>query len=93
MSLKPPKKSDSGKDWMKKRRDAKKSIRPEYHLIVTEGAETEPNYFNAIKKVIDQNFKDRIHIEVSGEGDNTVNLFEIAKNYAKKILTDISIYG
>ena len=84
MSLKPLKKSDLGKDWMTKRRDAKKSIQPEYHLIVTEGTKTEPNYFNAIKKIINQNYKERIQIEVSGEGDNTVNLFEIAKNYAEK---------
>ena len=84
MSLKPLKKSDLGKDWMTKRRDAKKSIQPEYHLIVTEGTKTEPNYFNAIKKIVNQNYKERIQIEVSGEGDNTVNLFEIAKNYAEK---------
>lgn len=84
MSLKPLKKSDLGKDWMTKRRDAKKSIQPEYHLIVTEGIKTEPNYFNAIKKIINQNYKERIQIEVSGEGDNTVNLFEIAKGYAEK---------
>ena len=84
MSLKPLKKSDSGKDWMTKRRDAKKTIQPEYHLIVTEGSKTEPNYFNAIKKIINQNYKGKIQIEVSGEGDNTVNLFEIAKNYAEK---------
>ena len=84
MSLKPLKKSDLGKDWMTKRRDAKKSIQPEYHLIVTEGTKTEPNYFNAIKKIINQNYRERIQIEVSGEGDNTVNLFEIAKGYAEK---------
>ena len=84
MSLKPLKKSDLGKDWMTKRRDAKKSIQPEYHLIVTEGIKTEPNYFNSIKKIINQNYRERIQIEVSGEGDNTVNLFEIAKGYAEK---------
>ena len=37
MSLKPPKKSDLGKSWMKPRRDKNILIRPEYHLIVTEG--------------------------------------------------------
>ena len=36
MSLKPPKKSDLGKSWMKPRRDKNILIRPEYHLIVTE---------------------------------------------------------
>lgn len=84
MSLKPLKKSDLGKDWMTKRRDSKKSIQPEYHLIVTEGRRTEPKYFEAIKKIINGNYKERIQIQVSGEGDNTVNLFEIAKNYAEK---------
>ena len=42
MSLKPPKKSDLGKSWMKPRRDKNILICPEYHLIVTEGTETEP---------------------------------------------------
>ena len=37
MSLKPFKKSDLEKGWMKKRRDRKIRIQPEYHLIVTEG--------------------------------------------------------
>ncbi len=33
MSLKPPKKSDLDKSWMKARRDNHKKIQPEYHLI------------------------------------------------------------
>ena len=33
MSLKPPKKSDLGKSWMKNRRDKARMIQPEYHLI------------------------------------------------------------
>ncbi len=37
MSLKPPKKSDLDKTWMKARRDKPKKIQPEYHLIITEG--------------------------------------------------------
>ena len=34
MSLKPPKKSDLDKSWMKARRDKPKKIQPEYHLII-----------------------------------------------------------
>ena len=34
MSLKPPKKSDLDKGWMKKRLDREIRIQPEYHLIV-----------------------------------------------------------
>lgn len=44
MSLKPLKKSDMGKSWMKPRRDKNILLRPEYHLIVTEGTETEKGH-------------------------------------------------
>ena len=50
MSLKPPKKSDLGKSWMKNRRDKARMIQPEYHLIASEGTETEPQYFGAMFK-------------------------------------------
>ena len=56
MSLKPPKKSDLGKSWMKPRRDKNILIRPEYHLIVTEGTETEPQYFEAIRDIINSQY-------------------------------------
>lgn len=39
LSLKPPKKSDLNKSWMKKKPDRMIKIQPEYHLIVTEGFE------------------------------------------------------
>lgn len=45
MSLKPPKKGDLKKSWLKPRRDTPKKIQPEYHLITTEGISTEPAYF------------------------------------------------
>ena len=45
MSNKPAKKSDSGKAWMRQRRDRAIRIAPEYHLIVSEGIKTEPQYF------------------------------------------------
>ncbi len=47
MSLKPDKKSDRNKGWMKKRRDKAIRMQPEYQLIVTEGISTEPQYFGA----------------------------------------------
>lgn len=84
MSLKPIKKSDAGKDWITKRRDTRRSISPEYHLIITEGTKTEPQYFGAIKKRINERFRERIQLEIFGEGDNTVNLFEIAKERVKE---------
>ena len=56
MSLHPLKKSDMGKVWMQRRVDRSKKIQPEYHLIVTEGTKTEPEYFNAIKELINHQY-------------------------------------
>lgn len=84
MSLKPSKKSDLNKEWMSKRRDRIRKIQPEYHLIVSEGTNTEPNYFNSIKKQINSQYSERIHLEVFGEGTNTINLFEEAKQRAER---------
>lgn len=83
MSLHPLKKSDMGKGWMQRRVDRSKKIQPEYHLIVTEGTKTEPEYFNAIKELINQQYSERIHLEICGRGENTVTLFESAKQLAE----------
>ena len=80
MSLKPPKKSDLGKSWMKPRRDKNILIRPEYHLIVTEGTETEPQYFEAIRDIINSQYRDKIQLDVHGAGDNTLSLLDKAMN-------------
>lgn len=82
MSLKPPKKSDLKKPWMNKPDRAIK-IRPEYHLIVTEGTGTEPEYFGAIQEIINKDYPEKIQLKVLGVGDNTINLFEKAKRLAK----------
>ena len=82
MSLKPPKKSDLNKGWMKKRLDREIRIQPEYHLIVTEGTDTEPQYFRAMKDIINQQYRGKIQLDIYGEGDNTLSLFEKAKNRA-----------
>lgn len=87
--MKPPKKSDLGKTWMKPRRDFRQIIAPEYHLIVTEGTETEPQYFHAIKETIDAKYRDRIHLDVNGKGDNTISLFNRA---VKDVIHSSNIY-
>lgn len=79
MSLKPPKKSDLNKSWMKARQDRPKKIQPEYHLIVTEGTDTEPAYFGAIRDVINDQYREKVRLDICGEGDNTINLFRKAK--------------
>lgn len=83
MSLHPLKKSDMNKGWMQRRIDRPKKIQPEYHLIVTEGTKTEPEYFTAIKDLINQRYSERIHLEICGRGENTVTLFESAKHIAE----------
>lgn len=64
---------------MKKKPDRVIKIHPEYHLIVTEGTDTEPAYFGAIKEIINKRYPEKIHLDVSGEGDNTISLFGRAK--------------
>lgn len=82
MSLKPPKKSDLNKLWMKPKPDREMKIQPEYHLIVSEGTDTEPAYFEAIRDIINSRYRKKIQLEVAGEGDNTINLFWKAKQRA-----------
>ena len=69
---------------MKKKPDRAIKIHPEYHLIVTEGTDTEPAYFGAIKEIINKRYPEKIHLDVSGEGDNTISLFGRAKLLAGK---------
>lgn len=80
MSLKPPKKSDLEKAWMQPRLDRSKKIQPEYHLIVTEGTDTEPAYFGAMSDIINSRYRGKIQLEVSGAGNNTLNLFKKARD-------------
>ncbi len=84
MSLKPTKKTDLGKAWLKSRDKRAQSIliHPEYHLIVTEGEKTEPNYFEAIKEKINGEYKDRISVQIVGTGYNTVSLVNRAVKIA-----------
>lgn len=82
MSLKPPKKSDLDKSWMKTRLDRHKKIQPEYHLIITEGTDTEPAYFGAMRDIINSVYPNRIQINVYGARDNTLSLFQKAKQMA-----------
>ena len=69
MSLKPLKKSDLNKGWIKKRLDREIKIRPEYHLIVTEGTDTEPQYFQTMKEIINRQYRGKIQLDIYGEGD------------------------
>ena len=49
MTNKPAKKSDLGKSWMKERSNKPKKLAPEYHLIVSEGTDTERNLLSLLQ--------------------------------------------
>lgn len=48
-------------------------------MIVTEGTDTEPAYFGAIRDVINSQYREKVRLDICGEGDNTINLFRKAK--------------
>jgi hypothetical protein len=93
VSARPPKKSDLIKSWMQPRVDKRILNPPEYHLIVTEGIKTEPQYFVGLKREIEKKLGDRsrgrIDIQIEGEGDNTLSLLDKAQNYVNRSLNPI----
>lgn len=93
MSLKPPKKGDLKKSWLKPRRDTPKKIQPEYHLITTEGISTEPAYFQGVKNTINSKYRGRVQLDIIGVGDNTLNLLQKVKQKLPKAPISISMYG
>lgn len=89
MSLHPLKRSDRNKAWNTGRNNKKVRIQPEYQLIVTEGTDTEPNYFNAIAKIVNAKYPNKINVKVEGKGNNTLNLFEKARRAAESSPNEI----
>lgn len=96
MSKKPPKHSEAKrakesaasrmkKSWPGPRDRARKvSLRPEHHLIVTEGTKTEPLYFEEIgRRVNDAYHGDWVTVEVKGAGMSTMSLLEHAQSLAE----------
>lgn len=88
MSNKPPKKGDLNKSWMAPRRDRKRGIAPEYHLIVAEGKETEPNYFEGLKNQINSKYPGRISMKIIGAGKNTKGLLKYAQSVASSSVNE-----
>lgn len=93
MSLKPPKKSDMGKSWMKGRQDRVKRIQPEYHLIVTEGTKTEPAYFEAIKNEINRRHPQKSNCKLKGRVLIPFHCLRKQRPLLQYRQTCISMYG
>ena len=79
----------------KGRQQGNLQIAPANYLIVCEGKQTEPNYFNGLKQEINQKYgkKVEVHIpsiEVKGTGLNTESLIK----YTEKVVNQTAkIYG
>lgn len=69
--------------WINTRVVKKINIKPEYHIIVTEGTKTEPFYFEGFKKRINKKYRGRINIRIYGEGRNTLSLLKKAVEYVR----------
>lgn len=78
----------SRKDRLKSKRQA-----PANYLIVCEGKKTEPNYFNGLKKKINEKYGNKVdvlipNIDVKGIGMNTTSLVKYTQktvNHANKV--------
>lgn len=79
MANKPLKFSDLDKEWIKARKHRSKKIFPEYHLIICEGTETEPVYFQVLSNIINEKYKGRITLIPKGKAKGTLQLLEEAK--------------
>lgn len=89
MSNKHPKKGDLNKIWMSPRRDIRRDIAPEYHLIVAEGLETEPNYFEGLKNQINSKYPGRISMKIIGTGKSTKGLLKRAQSIAASSVNEL----
>lgn len=78
----------SRKDRLKSKRQA-----PANYLIVCEGKKTEPNYFNGLKKKINEKYGNKVdvlipNIDIKGIGMNTTSLVKYTQktvNHANKV--------
>lgn len=83
------KKSDVGKadDWLSPRLGTARALKLEYHLILTEGEQTEPHYFKAMKKAIEcklgKDDRGQISIKVEDKGIPIQDMFREAEIYLR----------
>lgn len=79
--------------YSRKARLKSRKLAPANYLIVCEGKQTEPNYFNGLKRKINEQFGNKVDvlipsIEIRGTGRNTTDLVKYTEkyvNYANKV--------
>lgn len=86
-----PKKTGNGKksrklDWKKKRRQEYLEMKQYRYYIFCEGQQTEPQYFEGFKKIIEENpiYKDMVLIEIEPCQAETLRVIGMAEEYVKK---------
>lgn len=80
------------KQYSRKSKLQSKRLAPANYLIVCEGVETEPNYFDGLRKRINDKYGSKVdvlipNIEIKGTGENTTALVKYTDrfvNYANK---------
>jgi len=78
-----------------KRNEGTKTVQPGNYLIVTEGTETEVNYFNNIKRILETNFNNSVMVEkvtmnIQGTARSTTVLVkEAIKKRSLKSYSDV----
>ena len=80
------------KEYSRKGKLKSKKLAPANYLIVCEGKQTEPNYFNGLRRKINEKYGSKVDvlipsIEVKGTGRNTTDLVNYTDkyvNYANK---------
>ncbi len=80
-----PKKAGMEK-WKKQRRKEHLEKREYRYYIFCEGQQTEPNYFDRFKRLIEDNpiYKDMVLIEIEPCQAETMRVIEMAEDYVKK---------
>lgn len=72
------------KGWRSGRRSvATRPVQMTRHLIVCEGKETEPRYFEGMKEALGAANGRKVAVVVRGSGKHTLDLFEYAEDYCR----------
>ncbi len=72
--------------WKKQRKAFVRDTIKHRIYIFCEGEETEPKYFEAFKRLIENNavYKNTVHIEIKGLGKETLRIIQYAQAYTQK---------
>lgn len=72
-------------NWRKKRRQEYLEMREYRYYIFCEGEQTEPNYFNGFKRLIEDNpvYRDMVLIQIEPCGAETMRVINMAEKYVR----------